>query len=193
MVAYTKTTAPNETFHARACLLVISRVHVHHAQAVGGFAGPGSLIGVPAMVTDVFALGSASLTGTFVRDDGAALPASASVFFYIQDYAQPDDFVRGQEALNPTTGEFSTDVMSIPSRFSRLFLSFVITDPAEALDDGTDAGAVFVVSMWNCDLPLTIVLHWSDASVDLDLSVTEPGGKLVVADKTNSIIEGVSA
>ncbi|CAM9172021.1 unnamed protein product [Ectocarpus sp. 8 AP-2014] len=152
-----------------------------NADAVGGFAGPGSLIGVPAMVTDVSALGSASLFGMFVRDDGAALPASASVFFYIQDIAQPDDFVRGQEALNPTTGEFSTDVMNIPSSFSRLFLSFVITDPAEALDDGTDAGAVFVVSVWNCDLPLTIILQWSDTSVDLDLSVTEPGGKLVDA------------
>lgn len=168
-------------------------MHVRHGQAAGGFAGPGSLTGVPVMLSNISDLGSAPLSGTFVRDNGAALPASASVFFYIQDFAQPDDFVRGQEALNPTTGEFSTDVMNIPSRYSRLFLSFVITDPAEALDDGTDVGAVFAVSVWNCDMPLTILLQWSGNSVDLDLSVTEPGGKLVVADKTNSIIEGVSA
>lgn len=168
-------------------------MHVRQAQAVGGFAGPGSLTGVSAVVSDISDRGSASLSGVFVRDDGAALPASASVFFYVQDFAQPDDFVRGQEALNPTTGEFSTDVMNIPSSYSRLFLSFVITDPAEALDDGTDVGAVFALSVWDCDLPMAIMLQWSDTSVDLDLSVTEPGGKQVVGDKTNSIIQGVSA
>lgn len=170
-------------------------MHVRHAQAAGGFAGPGSLAGVPPLVSDsdISDSGSASLSGVFVRDDGAALPASASVFFYLQDFAQPDDFVRGQEVLNPTTGEFSTNVMNIPSRYSRLFLSFVITDPAEALDDGTDVGAVFALTVWNCEMPMVIVLQWSDTSVDLDLSVTEPGGKQVVGDKTNSIIQGVSA
>ena len=140
--------------------------------------------------------GSVSLSGTFVRDNGEALPSSVSVFFYIENAAQPDDFVRGQETLNPSTGEFSAVLTNIPVRVTRLLLSFVITDPAEARDDRTDAGpgSVFSLFVANCDyLPPVIALEWSDATIDLDLSVVEPGGKVVIADKENGVIEGVSA
>jgi len=127
-------------------------------------------------------LGSVSLSGTFTRDDGAALASSTSVIFYIENAAQPDDFVRGQEALNPSTGEFRSVVTDLPTGSSRLFLSFVISDPDEALE-GVEKGpdTVFALNVFNlrCVPPLTITLEWLDAVTDVDLYVTEPGGRLV--------------
>lgn len=120
-----------------------------------------------------------TLSGAFARDDGAALPGSTTVFFYIEIAGQPDDFVRGQEALDPATGGFSSVVTDIPAGSSRLFLSFVVTDPAEALDAGeSGADTVFALQVSNfvCAPQLTITLEWFDAISDVDLYVTEPGG-----------------
>lgn len=155
-----------------------------HAQATGGFAGPGSLTRAPAGTIELTEAddGSVSLSGTFLRDDGGTLPISASVFVYVENAAQPNDFLRGQAALDSSTGAFSTVVTDIPAGSSRLFLSFVIVDPAEALDSA-EAGAdtVFALDVSNaaCVPSLTITLEWSDDISDVDLFVTEPGGTVV--------------
>lgn len=154
-----------------------------HAQATGGFAGPGSLtITTPAGTIELTEEdgGSVSLSGSFVRDDGAALPSSTSVFIYTENTAQPDDFIRGQEALDPSTGAFSTVVADIPAGSSRLFLSFVVVDPAEALDPaGADTAFALDVVNSACVPSLTITLEWSGDTSDVDLYVTEPGGAVV--------------
>ncbi len=150
--------------------------------AAGGFAGPGSLAGAPSGAIELTEedLGSVTLSGAFVRDDGAALPGSTTVFFYIEIAGQPDDFVRGQEALDPATGGFSSVVTDIPAGSSRLFLSFVVTDPAEALaETGPDTVFALQVSNLVCVPQLTITLEWLDEFSDVDLFVTEPGGTVV--------------
>ena len=120
------------------------------------------------------------LSGTFLRDDGAALPSSTSVFIYIENTAQPNDFVRGQEALDPSTGAFSTVVTDIPAGSSRLFLSFVVVDPVEALDTaGADTAFALDVSNSACIPSLTITLEWTGETSDVDLYVVEPGGTVV--------------
>ncbi|CAN0388087.1 unnamed protein product [Pylaiella littoralis] len=154
------------------------------ADATGGFAGPGSLtITDPAGAVELTEAdaGSISLSGTFVRDDGAALPGSTSVFIYCENAAQPDDFVRGQEALDPSTGAFSTVVTDIPAGSSRLFLSFVVVDPAEALDPPGGADTAFALDVSNsaCVPSLTITLEWAGDTSDVDLFVTEPDGMVV--------------
>ncbi|CAN0038382.1 unnamed protein product, partial [Scytosiphon promiscuus] len=152
-------------------------------QATGGFAGPGSLTNMlPAgtiQLTEEDA-GTVSLSGTFARDDGAALPSSTSVFVYAENPAQPDDFVRGQEALDPSTGTFSTVVTDVPAGSSRLFLSFVVVDPAEALGVA-GADTVFALDASNaaCVPSLTITLDWTGDTSDVDLYVEEPGGTIV--------------
>lgn len=153
-----------------------------HAQATGGFAGPGSLTTTPAGTIQLTEEdgGSVSLSGTFVRDDGAALPSSTSVFIYTENTAQLDDFVRGQEALDPSTGAFSTVVTDIPAGSSRLFLSFVVVDPVEALDTaGADTAFALDVSNSACVPSLTITLEWTGETSDVDLYVVEPGGEVV--------------
>lgn len=152
------------------------------AQATGGFAGPGSLTTTPAGTIELIEEdgGSVLLSGTFVRDDGAALPSSTSAFIYTENAAQPDDFIRGQEALDPSTGAFSTVVTDIPAGRSRLFLSFVVEDPTEALDPaGADTVFALDVSNSACVPSLTITLEWSGDTSDVDLFVREPGGTLV--------------
>eukprot|EP00752_Nemacystus_decipiens_P012284 g10890.t1 len=152
------------------------------ADATGGFAGPGSLTTTPTGTIQLTEQdgGSVSLSGTFFRDDGVALPSSTTVFVYIENTARPDDFVRGQEALNPSTGAFSTVVTDIPAGSSRLFLSFVVVDPAEALDAaGADTAFALDVSNSACVPSLTITLEWTGATSDVDLYVVEPGGQVV--------------
>lgn len=110
-----------------------------------------------------------SLSGAFIRDDGAALPGSASVFFYIEIADQPDDFVPGEETLDPATGEFSAVVTDVPAGSSRLFLSFVVADPVEALDGaGTGADTVFALQVSNLFFvpQPTITLEWLDEFSD---------------------------
>lgn len=163
-------------------------------QATGGFAGPGSLTGVPAGTIELTEedLGSVTLSGAFVRDDGSALPGSTTVFFYVEIAGQPDDFVRGREALDPATGRFSSVVTDVPAGSSRLFLSFVVTDPAESLDaaeSGADTVFALQTSNFVCPPQLTITLEWFDAVSDVDLHVTEPGGTEVFFVQ----VEGVSA
>ncbi|CAM9558793.1 unnamed protein product, partial [Ectocarpus sp. 13 AM-2016] len=148
------------------------------ADATGGFAGPGSLTTTPAGTIELTQEdgGSATVSGTFVRDDGAALPSSTTVFLYTENTAQPDDFIRGQEALDLTSGAFSTVVTDIPTGSSRLLLSFVVVDPAEALDhEGADTAFALDVSNSACAPSLTITLEWSGESSDVDLYVKEPG------------------
>ena len=152
-----------------------------HAQATGGFAGPGSLTTTPAGTIELTQEDGGSLTvsGTFVRDDGAVLPNSTAVFLYTENTAQSDDFIRGQEALDPSTGAFSTVVTAVPAGNSRLFLSFVVVDPAEALDPaGADTVFALDVSNSACVPSLTITLEWTGTS-DVDLYVVEPGGKVI--------------
>lgn len=121
-----------------------------------------------------------TVSGTFVRDDGAALPSSTTVFLYTENTAQPDDFIRGQEALDPSTGGFSTVVTDIPAGSSNLFLSFVVVDPAEALDPaGADTAFALDVTNSACVPSLTVTLEWSGESSDVDLYVEEPGGEVV--------------
>lgn len=157
-------------------------MHVLRLQATGGFAGPGSLSGAPTgsiFLTDADG-GAVSVSGTFTRDDGAVLPSSTSVFFYVAVFLQPG-FVRGQGTLDSSTGEFTADVTDITAGFSTLFLSFVVTDPAEALVSGADTVfPLLILSANNCFLPpLTINLYWFGADSDMDLVVTEPGGTVV--------------
>ncbi|CAM9615249.1 unnamed protein product [Ectocarpus sp. 6 AP-2014] len=150
------------------------------ADATGGFAGPGSLTTTPAGTIQLTEeeSGSVSLSGTFVRDDGAALPSSTSVFIYTENPAQPDDFARGHEALDPSTGAFSTVVTDIPAGSSRLLLSFVVVDPAEALDTAAaDTAFALDVSNSACAPSLTITLEWTGETSDLDLYVVEPSGR----------------
>ncbi|CAM9794094.1 unnamed protein product [Ectocarpus sp. 12 AP-2014] len=152
------------------------------ADATGGFAGPGSLTTTPAGTIQLTEEdgGSVSLSGNFVRDDGTALPSSTSVFIYTENTAQPDDFVRGQEALDPSTGAFSTVVTDIPAGSSRLLLSFVVVDPTEALDTaGADTAFALDVSNSACVPSLTITLEWTGETSDVDLYVVEPGGEVV--------------
>ncbi|CAM9334004.1 unnamed protein product, partial [Ectocarpus sp. 13 AM-2016] len=152
------------------------------ADAAGGFAGPGSLTRSPAGTIELTEadLGSVSLSGTFVRDDSAELPLSASVFFYVENAEHPDDFFRGHEDLATFTGDFSKVVTDIPVGSSRLFLSFVVEDPAEALNGAeAAAGSVFTLDVSNmgCTPSLTITLEVGTARASL--FVTEPGGKSV--------------
>lgn len=156
-------------------------------QAIGGFAGPGSISRVPSTIelTEADA-GSFSLEGLFIRDDGLPLPTSTSAFFYIENPVQPEDFVRGQSSLESIisdglrAGQFSVIITDIPQGSGRLFLSIVILDPDEALDVvGPDT--VFAVDVTNeaCNPPLTITLEWSDAISDVDLFIIEPDGTAV--------------
>ncbi|CAM9596146.1 unnamed protein product, partial [Hapterophycus canaliculatus] len=152
------------------------------ADATGGFAGPGSLTTTPAGTIELTEEdgGSVTVSGTFVRDDGVALPSSTTVFLYAENTAQPDDFIRGQEALDPSTGDFSTVVTDIPVGSSRLILSFVVVDPAEALNlAGADTAFALDVTNSACVPSLTITLEWSGESSDVDLYVVEPGGDVV--------------
>lgn len=160
---------------------VLYRDFSAHAQATGGFAGPGSLTTAPAGTIELTQEdgGSVIVSGAFVRDDGEALPSSTTVFLYTENTAQSDDFVRGQEALDPSTGAFSTVVTDIPAGSSRLFLSFVVVDPAEALDPaGADTVFALDVSNSACVPSLTFTLEWTGTS-DVDLYVVEPGGKVI--------------
>ena len=156
---------------------------VLRTQATGGFAGPGSLTMTAGGTIELAELdgGTVALSGTFTRDDGTALPSSTSVFIYTENSAQPDDFIRGQEALDPSTGTFSTVVTDIPAGSSRLFLSFVVVDPAQALVAAGD-DTVFALDVSNaaaCEPALTITLEWTGETSDVDLWVTEPGGAVV--------------
>lgn len=154
---------------------------------MGGFAGPGWISGILGTIELTEADdGSFSLDGTFFRDDGFALPASTAAFFYLENPAEPEDFVRGQSSLESTTsdgllgGQFSVIITDVPQGSSRLFLSIVILDPDEAFDVvGPDT--VFAVDVTNeaCDPSLTITLEWSDATSDIDLYVIEPDGTIV--------------
>ncbi|CAM9491199.1 unnamed protein product, partial [Ectocarpus sp. 12 AP-2014] len=163
-------------------------------KATGGFAGPGSLIDGGAMggfgvtevdiqpwgeieLTDVN-LGSVYVSGKFVRHDSAALPFSSAVFFYIENADQPDDFARGSFKIRDASGDFSMVVMDVPPGNSRLFLSFVIEDPAEALNVAAEvvpATSIFSLDISNmgCVPSLTITHEWIGGNF-APYEITEP-------------------
>ena len=61
-------------------------------------------------------------------------------------YLELDDesFMRGDGTIDPSTGEFTATVMNVPQGFSKVFYSFVVLDPEEAVDiDGDNAESVF--------------------------------------------------
>lgn len=123
-------TTPRQTYNQNQTLPPCVILDVH-AQTTGGFASPGSLVDAAVLGSfDTSALdpwGMIQLTDgcTFVRDDGAALPSSATLLFYVESAAHPDDFARSQDAMPDATGGFSTTVVvDFPEGGSRLFLSF---------------------------------------------------------------------
>ena len=157
-----------------------------NGQAIGGFAGPGfvELDGENSYVWDRVTLneedaGVLEVTGTFRRDvDGdASLPSSTALFVYLE--LDDDSFMRGEGNIDPSNGEFTATVMNVPEGLSKVFYSFVVLDPEEAvvIDDGY-AESVFysdVISI-TCTSPLTITLEWSTDNSDFDMLITEPDG-----------------
>lgn len=198
----------------RAIQYTMTNAHEYldaHAQATGGFTGPGSLIDGGVMGGFGFFeaeiqpwgeiertdenLGSVYVSGKFVRHDGAALPFSAAVFFYIENADHPDDFARGKFEMRGLSGDFSMVVMDIPPGNSRLFLSFVIEDPAEALSvtaEVVPATSVFSLDISNmgCVPSLTITHEWIGGSF-ASLEVTEPDQAFVNSGRSD--VSGVSA
>ena len=157
-----------------------------NGQAIGGFAGPGSveLDGDNSYIWDRVTLnqedaGVLEVTGTFERDvDGdASLPSSTALFVYLE--RDDESFMRGEGTIDPSTGEFTATVMNVPEGSSKVFFSFVVLDPEEAVDIDDDyAESVFysdVISI-TCTSPLTITLEWSTDNSDFDMEITEPDG-----------------
>lgn len=166
-------------------------LNVH--QAVGGFAGPGSIaladsnrIGLIIIGEDE--AGTLELSGNFQRDDQEALPASIALFLYIDDGNSGNDFARGQGEIDASTGDFTATVSDIPSAFSNVILSFVVLDPADTPDE-QGAQTVFLLEVVNngCSSPLKITLEWDTDNTDLDLFVTEPGGRTVYFGNTRGV------
>lgn len=152
-------------------------------QAVGGFAGPGSveLDGNPdiyeAIIIEEDEAAIVELSGTFTRNDGGALPTSTALFIYIDDENTPSDYVRGQGEIDASTGEFTATVTDIPNAFSRVVLSFVVLDPADTPDEqGADTVFLLYVANNACGTPLSITLEWDTDSSDFDLFITDPSG-----------------
>lgn len=124
--------------------------------------------------------GTLTITGTFQREDGSALPESIAVFLYLDDDDESTDISLGQGEIDPSTGEFSINLTDIALGVSRVIVSFVVIDPADALaDQGKDTVFLFDVANNGCNTPMTITLTWSTENTDLDLFVTEPGGTIV--------------
>ena len=159
-----------------------------NGQAIGGFAGPGyfeldgdsSSYSWDLVILNEDDAGVFEVTGTFERDvDGdASLPSSTALFVYLE--LEDESFMRGEGSIDPSTGEFTATVMNVPEGFGKVFYSFVVLDPEEAvvIDDGYYADSVFysdVISL-TCPSPLTITLEWSTDNSDFDMEITEPDG-----------------
>ena len=157
-----------------------------NGQAIGGFAGPGyvELDGDSSYSSDLVILneddaGVVEVTGTFERNvaGDASLPSSTALFVYLE--LEDDSFMRGEGSIDSSTGEFTATVMNLPEGFSKMFYSFVVLDPEEAVViDGGYATSVFysdVISL-TCPSPLTITLEWSTDNSDFDMEITEPDG-----------------
>lgn len=96
--------------------------------------------------------------------------------------------MRGQGEIDPSTGDFTASVTDIPVKFSRIVFSFAVLDPAETPDDQS-GDTVFTVDVVNngCGNALTITLEWDTDNSDLDLFVTEPGGRNVWHGNLNGV------
>lgn len=152
------------------------------AKNTGVFAGPGTFTTTMASTIELTDadLGTVSVSGTFVRDDGTGLQGAISVFFYIESAEHPDDFFRGQADLDRSSGDFSAVVTDVPAGGSRLFLSFVIKDPYGAKDfvEAAMDASLFALEVSNagCVPSLTITLEGFGSTSSASLTVYEPGG-----------------
>lgn len=152
---------------------------------MGGWAGPGYPVlddnrDFMLFVAEGAELGTISVSGTFAREDGAALPASTTLYLYMHNEDSEFDFVRGEGALDPATGNFTATITDFPVGYSKGLLSFVVLDPADAGGDEYADESAFVMDVVNegCSDALRIKLEW-DSHADLDLWVTDPNGDRV--------------
>lgn len=175
--------------------LIRSQSLQHVRQAVGGFAGPGSIDLDGASRYDLNFIGEGDagtfeLSGNFARDDDGALPASIALFLYIDGGNSANNFARGQGEINASTGDFTATVPDIPSALVNVILSFVVLDPADAQDEeGADTVWLLPVVNNACSSPLKITLEWNTDITDLDLYVTEPGGITVFYSHARGVSE----
>lgn len=160
------------------------------SQAVNGFAGPGYIEIADQddnfyLYDNPIILGKddaeiLTVSGTFTRFDGEALPSSTALFVYLDNDETQSDFARGQAELDASTGNFTISVTDFPRAFTRVILSFVVLDPADT-PDNAPIGSVWPLRVVNngCSEPLSITLEWDTDDTDLDLLVNEPGGERV--------------
>lgn len=132
--------------------------------------------------------GTLQLSGKFVRDDAAALPASIAIFLYLDSEDTPNDFVRGQGEIDASTGSFTANVTDVPLKFSCVVLSFVVLDPADAPEEqGATTAVAMEVLNTGCGEALSIALEWDTADEQLNLYVIEPGGTTVFDDNPRGV------
>ena len=154
-------------------------------QAVGGWAGPGypELVGgnefYKLFVTEGEESGTISVSGTFERDDEAALADSTALYLYLYNEDNESDYARGQGVIDVSTGDFTATIDDFPVGYSQGVLSFVVLDPTDG-GDNTVEDTVFIMDVINegCSEALRIKLEW-DSNDDLDLWVTDPNGNRV--------------
>lgn len=123
--------------------------------------------------------GTLHVSGRFFRDDpDATIPASIALFLYLENEDTPDDFVRGRAEIDASTGTFTATFTDIPPKYSKLYLSFVVMDLADAAGpDERVQNSVFSLNVINegCSKAMRVTLEW-DGNDDINLWVTEPGG-----------------
>lgn len=149
---------------------------------MGGRAGPGDVEFDDGddfdllFITEGGESGTILVSGTFVRDDDAALPASTALYIYLHNENSETDFVRGQGVIDTSTGDFSAAIGDIPVGYSRGILSFVVLD-ADDVGDLSVGDSVFELDVINegCSDALRIRLEW-DSSDSIDMWITEPRG-----------------
>lgn len=168
--------------------LAALRSHISRSpQAVGGFAGPGFIEVDGQHLTDNIPIiigedeaGTLELSGVFKLFGGNTLPASTTLFVYLDNDEIPDNFAFGPGDLDTSTGEFTFTITDLPSTYTRLILSFAVLDPADVLEDANPE-RVFPLDVVNngCSSPLSVTLEWNTDDTILDLWVYEPGGRKV--------------
>lgn len=118
-----------------------------------------------------------SLSGYYVRNDGAPLPASTALLLYLHDENDVADFVRGQGVVDPATGNFTANITDLRIGLTRGIVSFVVLDSAEYVSDTDGVYAIDVVNE-GCSEAMRIRLEW-DSNDYMDLSVADPNGDSV--------------
>lgn len=160
-------------------------------QAVGGFAGPGTVTFSDTSPEPVVASEADSFVveGVFARADGEPLEPSTILYLYIfqgTSSGSAAEALRGTAAVDPTTGAFTAAVTDAPAGDSTLVMSFVLGLDGGSGEDGrrlveaAGTGSVYTVPVVNptdCANALAITLEWTDGASDIDLWVLEPGGQ----------------